>query len=90
MLSEDEEDRGERDTTWWIRELHLYQRDKDTLSNDVELSDAIVNAAQSLLKSQYPDFSGFQSTLLSEGLKFTPISRSVNSVQILHTGKFLR
>ena len=43
-----------QDNTWWIKELFLYESDRATLLNDVELSDAVIHAAQRLLKTQYP------------------------------------
>lgn len=72
---------------WWIKELQLYESDREMLLDDVAISDAIINAAQKLLKSQYPDFAGFQSTLLGGSLEFRPISRGWKSVQILNTGE---
>lgn len=72
---------------WWIKELYLYESDRQTLFADVELSDAVINASQSLLKAQYPSFGGFQNTCFSQGLKFQPISRKKKSVQILNTGE---
>ena len=51
-----------------------------------ELSDTVVNAAQSILINQYPHISGFQNTLLGPTLKFRSVSNDTPSVQILHTG----
>ncbi len=73
--------------TWWIKALHLYDSDKAILQcTNKDLTDSIVNAAQTLLKNQFPDYAGFQSTLLGEGLKFAPVNRKKKSVQILNTG----
>lgn len=72
---------------WWIKELYLYESDRDTLFEDVELSDAVINAAQTLLKAHY-DIAGFQNTLLGDRLKFRPISRYSKSVQIMNTGEY--
>ena len=72
---------------WWIKELSLYDTDKAILeSEDEDLTDSIINASQALLKAQFPSYDGFQSTLLGESLKFRPLSRAYNSVQILNTG----
>lgn len=57
------------------------------LLKNVAVNDAIINAAQMLLKLQYPDFAGFQSTLLGNALKFKSVSRYVKSIQLLNTGK---
>ena len=71
---------------WWIKGLHLYASDKQVLEQDAELTDAIVNAAQSLLSTQFPHISGFQSTLLGINLHFKSFARGVQSLQILNTG----
>ena len=81
-----DDDSNTEDNTWWIKELFLYESDRATLLNDVELSDAVIHAAQRLLKTQYPYIRGLQSPLYSQGLKFRPISRTDKSVQILNTG----
>ena len=64
--------------------------EKEKLLGDHELSDVVINAAQSLLQRQCPHLSGFQNTLLSQGLKFRPISNRRESAQILNTGKYYR
>ena len=45
----------------------------------------MINAAQTLLKRQYPHISGLQNTLLGEKLQFTPVS-SYPAIQIFFTG----
>ena len=67
---------------WWIKELNLYMADKECIENGSEVSDNVINAAQTLLKHQFPHILGFQNTLL--GVKFLSIS-NVPAVQILHT-----
>ena len=71
---------------WWIKSLYLYESDKRIIDEGKELSDSIVNAAQSLLSKQFPQFAGFQNTVLGENLKFKSVAR-VKSVQILNSGK---
>ena len=67
-----------------FRDFHIDKAILQCTSKD--LTDSIVNAAQALLKNQFPCYAGFQSTLLGEGLKFTPVDRRKKSVQILNTG----
>ena len=58
--------------------------------NGNKLSDSTINAAQTLLKYQYPLISGLQNTLLGQKMKFNPIlvqSGKDCVVQILHTGR---
>ena len=71
----------------WISTLKLYSSDKDDLENGRELSDAVIDAAQTLLKHCYTNISGFQSPLLGRVLQFEPASH--NAVQIHHTGKLM-
>ncbi|KAL5508860.1 hypothetical protein EMCRGX_G004118 [Ephydatia muelleri] len=67
----------------WISTLKLYSSDKDDLENGRELSDAVIDAAQTLLKHCYTNISSFQSPLLGRVLQFEPASH--NAVQIHHT-----
>ena len=69
---------------WWIEELGLYECDRDALSNG-ELTDSIINVAQTILSIQFDRIDGFQSTILVHRLKFRPLSPDKHSVQILHT-----
>ena len=50
------------------------------------LTDTIINAAQSLISSQYPSVNGFQDTILGPNLLFKQVPADCRSVQILHTG----
>ena len=70
---------------WWIKDLHLYLIDKEHLINGSEVSDNVINAAQLLLKHQFPHVAGFQNTILGYNLKFASIS-SLPAIQILHSG----
>ena len=76
------------DIDWWIQDLFLNQRDREVLQTGEELSDNIINAAQTLLSEQYPNLKGFQNTCLGHHLDSKPISRCIPSVQILHTGLY--
>ena len=50
----------------WVEfgKTQLTQKDKATLSNGHKLSDIYINAVQTLLKMQFGQFNGLQSTLL--------------------------
>ena len=56
------------------------------LLNGSDLNDNLINAAHSLLSSQFKEIEGFQNTILSHHLKFHPVSNSALSIQILHAG----
>ena len=73
---------------WWIKDLSLYDADKEVLLENKELTDNIINAAQSLMKAQFPGFAGLQNTLLGINISFKPVSRTMKSIQILHTGEY--
>lgn len=74
-------------TDYWIRKLNLYTTDYEALQTK-EITGNIVNAAQSLLKKQFPLVQGFQDTVLAHHLKFCPIKPGELSVQVLHTGGY--
>ena len=71
---------------WWIEALGLYDSDKEVLLSQSELTDNIINAAQILLRAQFPSVGGFQNTLLGNKLQFKPVSKETSSIQIHHTG----
>ena len=62
-------------------ELHLTSKDKEAIQNNSRLDDRVINAAQTILKRQFPDVSGWQDAILSQ-TSFVPIP--VDSVQIHH------
>ena len=62
---------------WWIEALGLYDTDKKILLSHSELTDSIINAAQILLRAQFPSISGFQNTLFGSKLRFKPVSREI-------------
>lgn len=70
---------------WWIKSLCLRMADKNRLESDAEVSDSVINAAQTLMCRQFPHIKGFQNTLLGYRLKFE-VAKRIPSVQILHTG----
>ena len=75
-----------RKDAWWLKTLHLKVEDRAVLEDGEDLNDTIINAAQTLLKRQYPTMGGFQNTLLGQHLQFKMQDAGVQSVQILHTG----
>ena len=86
VISDNDQD---LDIDWWIQDLFLNQRDREILQTGKELTDNIINAAQTLLSEQYPTLKGFQNTCLGHYLDFKPILRCIPSVQILHTGLYI-
>ena len=53
------------DINWWIQDLFLNQRDREVLQAGKELTDNIINAAQTLLSEQYPNLKGFKVHVLA-------------------------
>ena len=63
----------------------LNQNDKDEIVGQKELGDKIIESAQNIVKNQFPDFNGLQSTIFKQNLKqFYKVHK--NMVQILHGG----
>ena len=71
---------------WWIKNLQLQESDRILLLNGKDLNDNLINAAHSLLSSQFNEIGGFQNPILAHNLKFHSISNSTLSIQILHAG----
>ena len=71
---------------WWIKNLKLKESDRVLLLNGSDLNDTLINAAHSLLSSQFSEIEGFQNTILVYNLKFQPVSNTTLSIQILHAG----
>ncbi len=57
---------------------------RQTLKSGDWLNDEHIHFAQELLRRDYPDIAGFQSTLLSQVDRFTPIECRCESLQIHH------
>ena len=74
---------------WWIKDLQLRHSDRESIMKGCELTDMVINAAQTLMSRQFPHLAGFQNTLLGQGLMFKSVSRGIKSVQILHTGTYV-
>ena len=90
FLDTDEQDpNNDPDVRWWIKELSLYEEDKEILLSGKELNDSLINATQCLWKSKFLHICGFQITLLSHHLAFKAIDVGYPSIQILHTGKYV-
>ena len=72
---------------WWIKNLKLKESDRVLLLNGSDLNDTLINAAHSLLSSQFSEIeAGFQNTILVYNLKFQPVPNTTLSIQILHAG----
>ena len=67
---------------WWVKELDLYTTEKEELANDQLLSDKHVLAAVMLLKREFPEITGNQSTLLGQTKSFQQMGEG--SIQIHH------
>lgn len=74
----------------WLRELNLSKREKHILSSSKPLNANLINAAQGILSSQFPEVEGFQDTALSQNIfRLCPVPPNKKSVQIMHTGMIL-
>ena len=69
----------------WIKSLQLFKSDQDVLIHGKELTDALIDAAQNLLRKNYPCINGLQPPSLAPLLQFNPTP--TQAVQIHHTGK---
>ena len=62
----------------------LSRRDKEKISKGEMLDDLVMNSVQVLLKKQFPDLLGLQSTLLQSS-KQQSVKENHNQVQIIHS-----
>lgn len=60
----------------------LTTQERNSLVNGSELSDRLINASCAVLKKQFPEFGGLQSTLLQQ--RNIGMTNCVNAMQILH------
>ena len=73
------------DCVWTkVDSIVLSRRDKEKISNGEMLDDLVINSVQVLLKKQFPDLLGLQSTLLQSG-KQQGMKENHNQVQIIHS-----
>uniref|UniRef100_A0A1X7TFH0 Uncharacterized protein n=1 Tax=Amphimedon queenslandica TaxID=400682 RepID=A0A1X7TFH0_AMPQE len=72
---------------WWQKSLNLKFSDLNCIVQGFMLQDTVINAAQSILKKQFPFKGGFQSTLNGQrqGKLFDTLPFDSHSIQILHT-----
>ena len=72
--------------TVWIKigGLVLTFMEKERITQGEQLNDLIINAAQLLLKNQFPDLLGLRSTLLQN--KLDRMKKNDSQLQILHSG----
>ncbi|XP_019861172.1 PREDICTED: uncharacterized protein LOC109589556 [Amphimedon queenslandica] len=75
---------------WWQKSLNLKFSDLNCIVQGFMLQDTIINAAQSILKKQFPFKGGFQSTLNGQRQRklFDTLPFDSHSIQILHTGNY--
>ena len=77
---------SKQDTPWIeTTRFTLTKTDKDEIEGKCQLSDKIIEAAQSILKQQFPNLNGFQSTLFKQNIKHLK-KEDKNMIQILHRG----
>ncbi len=69
----------------WLADLNLTVSHRDILlSTTAWMTDPIINAAQNLLREQYPNVSGLQNVNLGQVMVFVP--QEGEFLQILNTG----
>lgn len=72
----------------WLERLDLNHYDKEVIEEGGFLSDRHMYATHKLLKKQFPDLNGLQSTLLNQTAGFTPVSANGKTYHLfikLHT-----
>ena len=70
---------------WVIQGKHkLTVRDKHLIETGKQLTDLLVNFACGLLRKQFPQFGGFQSTLLQNSQLNSQLRNPNNSIQVIH------
>ena len=62
----------------------LLEAHRNEIVNVAKLNDLVINMAQQLLKAQFPNVTGLQSTLLQSKKKY-PALKDKHSVQIVHS-----
>ena len=70
---------------WATASDKVFKSDQDVLIHGKELTDALIDAAQNLLRKNYPRINGLQPPSLAPLLQFNPTP--TRAVQIHHTGK---
>ena len=85
-ISSDSESDFDRSDTWMTIGNVQLKHDEEAIlrSNDMWLNDLIINAAQHLLKVQFPHVGGFQDTILQKTLSFQ--IENGEFVQVLNKG----
>ena len=73
--------------TVWIKRgggIPLYTIQKTKISAGDKLDDLVINVAQKMLKKRFPNFAGFQLTLL-QSKQQQPAQSSRKQIQIIHS-----
>ena len=70
----------------WLVFGHIYLtvEDKDIVVNGSVLNDKHINYGLNLIRNQYSDISGLQSTLLQRSRKVSPFLAGENALQVIH------
>ena len=71
-----------RNDSMWISHLRLHKEQEAQLLQGMWLDDAVINGAQTLLKRQIPNISGFQSTQVVVAKKADMLGGG--AIQIMH------
>ena len=85
---ETKEDRVKEVPVWvTTTRSKLTIKEKNILENGKQLTDLIINYSCSILKKQFSEFGGFQSTLLQNSLLHSALPNQNNIVQVIHMEK---
>ena len=58
---------GKKNVRIWIRSLNLTTDDREDILKGKRLNDRVINAAQAMMKRQFPDQNGLRDTVMLEG-----------------------
>ena len=58
---------GKKNPCIWVKSLNLTTDDREDILKGKRLSDRVINAAQAMMKRQFPDQNGLRDTVVLEG-----------------------
>ena len=58
---------GKKNVAIWVKSLDLTRDDREDILKGKRLSDRVINAAQAMMKRQFPDQNGLRDTVVLEG-----------------------
>ena len=77
------------DPDWRIESLGLFSGDQIVLGMGKDLTGNIINAAQTVLRARFAEFSGFQYIAYTDNVTgFCPVAPDCPAVQILYSGMY--